>query len=81
MAKIAIILWNVWTHRNHVLFRKIKSNPFLIIEKDTLTSQNFQECMSDNIPGRVENLIRWILFIKGKFKLNFDGSRIEDVSV
>ena len=37
--------------------------------------------MSDKIPGRVENLINWILPIKGKFKLNFDGFRIEDVSV
>ena len=37
--------------------------------------------MSEKILGRVENLIHLILPIKGKFKLNFDGSRIEDVSV
>ena len=43
MEKIGIIPWNIWTHRNHVVFRKSKPNPFLIIEKATLTFQNLNE--------------------------------------
>ena len=48
--------------RNQVVFRKIKPNPFLIIEKATLTFQNLNEFMSGscfsnegcNIPRRIE---------------------------
>ena len=27
-----IIMWNVWNHRNPVVFKKIQPNPFLVIE-------------------------------------------------
>ena len=47
MEKISIILWNVWIHINQVVFKKVQPNPFLIIEKTTLTFQNLQEYLCD----------------------------------
>ena len=47
MEKIGIIIWNVWNHRNHVAFREMKPNPFLVIEKATLIVQNLQEYIFD----------------------------------
>ena len=86
--KIAIIIWNIWTLRNQVVFTKFKSNPFLIIEKATITFQNLLEFIGHsylnnkgrNVPRRVEKWIRWISSINGRFKLNFDGSRINNIS-
>ena len=88
MEKISIILWNISTHRNHVVFRKSKPNPFLIIKKSTLTFQNLNEFMNEscfdsdgcNIPRRVEKWKRCIPPINERFKLNFDGSRINGIS-
>ena len=79
MEKIAIILWSTWTHRNQAVFRKIKPNPFLIIEKATSSFQNLNELISDdyltnegrNVPRKVERWIRWIPPINERFKLNF----------
>ena len=34
-----------------------------------------------NVPWMVENLIRWIPPVNGRFKLNFDGSKIKNKSV
>ena len=48
MEKIGIILCNIWTHGNHVVFRKRKPNIFLIIEKATLTFQNLNEFMNES---------------------------------
>ena len=87
MEKIAIILLNISAHKSQVVFRKIKSNPFLIL-KAILTFQNLNEsisnsCLSNercNISRRVEKWIRWIPQINGMFKLNFDGSRINNIS-
>ena len=67
---------------------KIKPNPFLIIDRATLTFQNLHELISNaypsnegcNVPRRVENWIRWIPPINGRFKLNFDGSKINNIS-
>ena len=47
MEKIDIIMWNVWTHRNQVVFKKVRSNPFLLIEKTTFIFQNLQEYLFD----------------------------------
>ena len=33
-----------------------------------------------NIPRRVEKWIRWVPPINGRFKLNFDGSKINNIS-
>ena len=38
MEKIVIILLSIWTHRNQVVFRKIKHNPFLIIKVKNIVS-------------------------------------------
>ena len=35
MEKITIVLWNIWTHMNQVLFRKIQPNPFLYRDQCT----------------------------------------------
>ena len=88
MEKIVVILWNIWTHKNQVVFRKIKPNQFFIIEKAILTFQNLHKLMSNlfpsnkghDIPRRVEKWIIWIPQINGIFKLNFDGSRINNIS-
>ena len=71
-----------------MIFRKIKPNPFLIIEKATSTFQNLHELISETylsneehfVPCKVEKGIRWIPPINGRFKLNFDGSRINNTS-
>ena len=47
MEKINIIIWNIWTYRNQIVFRKVKSNPFPIIEKFTLIFQNLIEYLID----------------------------------
>ena len=33
-----------------------------------------------NVPRTIERWIRWILPINGRFKLNFDGSRTNNIS-
>ena len=71
-----------------MIFRERKPNPFLIIEKATLTFQNLIEFMNGscfdsegcNIPRRVEKWIKWIPPINGRFKLKFDGSQINNIS-
>ena len=71
-----------------LVFRKIKPNPFLIIEKATLTFQNLHKFINDtylnnegcNVPRKVEKWILWIPPINGRFKLNFDCSRINNIS-
>ena len=68
MEKITIILWSIWIHTNQVVFRKIKPNQFLIIEKATSTFQNLDKLMSDaypnnegrNVPRKIERWIQWI---------------------
>ena len=73
---------------NHMVFRKIKPNPFLIIEKATSSFQNLNKLMSDdyptneghNVPRKVERWIRWIPPINERFKLNLDGSMINNIS-
>ena len=47
-------MWNVWYHRNQVVFKEMQPNPFLIIEKSP---------------------------INNRFKLNFDGSIVQNISV
>lgn len=62
--------------------------PFLIIEKAIITFQNIHEFMHGsyftskgcNAPRRVEKWIQWIPPIKGRFKLNFVGLRINNIS-
>ena len=71
-----------------MVFRKIKPNPFLVIEKATSTFQNLHEFINDTylsndehfVPRKVEKWIRWIPPINGRFKLNFDGSRINNIT-
>ena len=71
-----------------MVFRKIKPNSFLIIEKATSSFQNLNKLMSDdyptnegrNVPRKVERWIRWIPPINERFKLNLDGSRINNTS-
>ena len=46
--KKLLLSFGVFGHRNHVVFRKIKPNPFLIIEKATSSLQNLNELMSDD---------------------------------
>ena len=56
--------------------------------KATITFQNLHEFIGDsylnnerhNVPYRVEKLIRWIPPINGILKLNFNGSRINNIS-
>ena len=36
MEKIDIILSNVWTHENQVVFKMVQPNSFLVIKKATL---------------------------------------------
>lgn len=48
MEKVVIIMWNVWIHRNQVVFRKIQPNPFLIIKKAILNFKNLQEYVIDS---------------------------------
>ena len=67
-----------------MVFKKIKFNPFLIIEKAISMFQNFHEFMNDIylnnerhiVLRKVEKLIRWIPLINKILKLNFDDSRI-----
>ena len=88
MEKIAIILWNVQIHRNQIVFKKIQPNLFLVIEKATFNFQSLQEYVIDPqlqnkrrfVPQVVETLTCWIPPISGNFKLNFDGSRVENRS-
>ena len=47
MEKIGKIIWNVWNHRNQVVFMEMQPNPFLVIEKVTLIFQNLQEYSFD----------------------------------
>ena len=85
MKKIGIIMWNVWTHRNQVVFKKVRPNPFLVIEKVTVIFQNLQEYLfypylhnkGRNVFHLVEKWIHWIPLINDRFKLNFDDSRVE----
>ena len=68
-----------------MVFRKIKLNSFLIVEKVTSTFQNLHEFISDtylnnercNVPCKVEKWIRWIPHINGIFKLNFNFLKIK----
>ena len=72
-----------------MLFRKIQPNPFLVIEKATLIYKNLQDYLIDpyqlhgrhSITRRIEKWIRWIPHINGRFKLNFNGSKIHNTSV
>ena len=71
-----------------MVFRKSKHNSFIIIEKTTLTFKICNEFMNEfcfnsegsNIPCIVEKWIRWIHQINGIFKLNFDGSMINNIN-
>ena len=89
MEKIGIILWNIWNHRNQVVFKKIQPNPFLVIEKATYIFQNLQDYLMDSyhlnkgncVTRRVGKWIQWIPPINGRFKLKFDGSRVQNNSV
>ena len=47
MEKIGIIMWNVWNHINHVVFKEMKPYPFFVIEKATLIFQNIQKYIFD----------------------------------
>ena len=88
MEKIAIILRNVWIHRNQIVFKKIQPNIFLVIEKATYNFQSLQEYVIDLqlqnegrfVPWVVKKLIHWIPPISGNFKLNFNGSKEENRS-
>ena len=68
MENIDIIMWNVWKHRNQVLFKKMRPNPFLFIKKVTLIFQNLQEYIFDHdlhnerrdVSRTMEKLICWI---------------------
>ena len=70
------------------MFKKIKPNPFFIIEKATLIFQNLHGILTKSylhneghiVPSMVEKLIRWTPPINGRFKLNFDGSRVQNRS-
>ena len=70
------------------MFKKIQPNPFLIIEKVTSNFQTLQEYAIDSqlqnegcfVPQVVAKWIRWIPPINGNFKLNLDGSRVENRS-
>ena len=80
--------FGIFEHMKIRLCRKFKPNHFLIIEKTTTTFQNQHEILCDsylnnegcNISHRVEKYIRWIPLINEKFKLNFDGSRIHNIT-
>ena len=71
-----------------MLFRKSQPNPFLVIEKSILIFQNIHDYLhvpyplreGCNVNRRVEKWIRWILLIIGRFKLNFDGLRMQNKS-
>ena len=60
--KKLLLFFGIFGHINHVVFRKSKPKPFLIIEKTTLTFQTLNEFVSDsylnnkgrNVPCRVE---------------------------
>ena len=66
----------------------MKPNPFLVIEKATLITQNLQEYNFDpnlhnegrNVSRTVEKWISLIPPINNRFKLNFDGSRVQNIS-
>ena len=68
------------------MFRKFKHG-FLIIEKVIIIFQNLHKLMSNSylnnegckVSRRVENRIRWNPHINGIFKLNVDGSRINNI--
>ena len=70
------------------MFRKIKPNPFLIIEKATLIFQNLNGIWTESyfhneghiVPSMVEKWIPSIPPINGRFKLNCDGSRVQNKS-
>ena len=71
-----------------MVFRKFKPNPFLYIEKATSMFQNLHEIIIDTylsnesyiVPRKVEKWIRWIPPINERFKLKFDGLRINNIS-
>ena len=61
MEKIGIIMWNVWNHRNHVIFEEMHPNPFFVIEKATLIFQNLQEYIFDlDLQNEGSNFSRWL---------------------
>ena len=73
MEKNAIILRSIWTHRNRLVFRKIKPKPFFIIKKATSYFQNLNKLMSDdylinegcNVPRKLKDgFNRFLLFMK-----------------
>ena len=88
MEKIGIIMWNVWNHKNHVVFKEMKPNQFLVIEKVALIFQNLQDYIfypdfhneGCNVSRMVEKWICWIPLINNRFKLTFDGSRVQNIS-
>ena len=85
---MGIIMWNIWDHRNQVIFKNIQLNPFLVIEKDIVIFQNLQyhsidpHHLSEGYKSSqiVKKLIRWIPPIYDRFKLNFDDPRIKDTN-
>lgn len=42
-------MWNIWIYKNQV-FKKVRSNPFLVIEKATLKFIKFQKYLFDPYP-------------------------------
>ena len=82
-------MWNVWNHRNQIVFKEMQPNPFLVIEKATLIFKNLKEYIFDHnlqnegcdVSQTVEKWICWIPPNNNMFKLNFDGSRVQNNSV
>ena len=61
MEKIGIIMWNIWNHRNRVVFKEMQPNPFLVIEKATLIFKNLQEYIFDlNLHNEEHNISRMV---------------------
>ena len=66
----------------------MKPNPSLVIEKSTLIFQKLQEYIFDpdlqneghNVSRMMEKWICWIPPINNRLKLNFDGSRVQNIS-
>ena len=66
MRNIDIITWNVMMHKKQVVFKKVQSNPFLVIKNVTLIFQNLKEYLFDpylqNKDRNVFEVIeKWIL--------------------